>query len=48
VRRADLIHVIEDGRLVESGSWEELAESGGRFRSLMDAAGGESSVRDAH
>lgn len=35
VRCADLIHVLEDGRLVESGSWERLvALPGGRFRTL--------------
>jgi ATP-binding cassette subfamily C protein len=38
VRRADVIHVLEGGRLVESGDWEALvAEEGGRFRALARA-----------
>jgi ATP-binding cassette, subfamily C, bacterial len=43
VRDADLVHVLEAGRRVESGSWEELvARPGGRFRALWEAqAGGE-------
>jgi ATP-binding cassette subfamily C protein len=37
VRRADVIHVIENGRLVESGDWETLqARPSGRFRALSD------------
>lgn len=41
VRGADVIHVLEGGRLVESGSWEEL--TGGReggFRSLFQREAG--------
>jgi ATP-binding cassette, subfamily C, bacterial len=35
VRDADVIHVMEEGRLVESGTWAELmARPGGRFRAL--------------
>jgi ATP-binding cassette, subfamily C, bacterial len=35
VRDADLIHVIEDGRVVESGDWNHLfADSDGRLREL--------------
>jgi ATP-binding cassette subfamily C protein len=38
IRRASLIHVIEDGRVAESGSWEELnMRPDGRFRALCDA-----------
>lgn len=38
VRHADTIHVLDGGRLVESGSWDELAaRRGGRFRRLLDA-----------
>lgn len=38
VRWADLICVLEDGRLVESGTWGSLMGDGhGRFRSLFDA-----------
>ena len=44
VRRSDTIHVIDSGRLVESGSWPELiSRSSGRFRDLCQAQG----IRDA-
>jgi ATP-binding cassette subfamily C protein len=37
---ADFIHVIEDGRLVESGTWNELiSKENGRFRYLCQAQG---------
>jgi len=39
VRDADLIHVIENGEQVESGSWEELASRHGAFARLMTAQG---------
>src|SRR5207249_3564610 len=40
VRRADVIYVLEQGRLVESGSWEVLlAKADGRFRALCRAQG---------
>jgi ATP-binding cassette subfamily C protein len=40
IRNADLIHVLDGGRLVESGTWTALASSaGGRFRSLCEAQG---------
>jgi ATP-binding cassette subfamily C protein len=39
VRRADHVYVMELGRLVESGSWEELsARSEGRFRAMAAVA----------
>lgn len=34
IRAADIIHVVEDGRIVESGRWEELDRPGTRFRTL--------------
>lgn len=38
VRRADVIHVLDQGSLVESGTWDELfAREGGRFRALWTA-----------
>jgi ATP-binding cassette, subfamily C, bacterial len=40
IRRADVIHVMDEGRLVESGTWSELlARPAGRFRALCDAQG---------
>jgi ATP-binding cassette subfamily C protein len=38
IRGADVIHVVEEGRLVESGTWDELtAKENGRFRALCKA-----------
>jgi ATP-binding cassette subfamily C protein len=38
IRWADLIYVIEGGRVVESGNWSSLsALYGGRFRALWEA-----------
>jgi len=40
VRRADMIYVMERGRVVESGAWDDLvARPDGRFRSLCIAQG---------
>jgi ATP-binding cassette subfamily C protein len=40
IRHADLVHVLERGRLVQSGTWEELAERRtGRFYELLSAQG---------
>jgi ATP-binding cassette subfamily C protein len=40
IRGVDIIHVIEEGRLVESGTWDELvAKENGRFHSLYQAQG---------
>ena len=41
IRNADVIHVLEQGRLVESGTWPTLtsAASPGRFRALCLAQG---------
>ncbi|WP_447968604.1 ABC transporter ATP-binding protein [Nitrospira sp. M1] len=36
VRNADLIYVIEDGRVVESGNWSELDKPGHRFHQLKE------------
>ena len=38
VRWADLIYVVEGGKVVESGTWSSLsALGGGRFRALREA-----------
>jgi ATP-binding cassette, subfamily B, bacterial len=41
VRHADVIHVLERGRLIESGSHDELIASGGRYAEMfaIQAAG---------
>ncbi len=40
VRWADVIHVLEQGRLVESGTWDEMiARGNGRFNALCKAQG---------
>ncbi len=36
VRRADRIYVLEDGRIVESGTHQELFTANGRYRNLYD------------
>jgi ABC-type multidrug transport system fused ATPase/permease subunit len=36
VRRADVIHVMEKGGVVESGTYEQLLEKGGRFKELHE------------
>ena len=36
VRNADVIHFLEHGRIVESGSWEELLARAGRFAEMQD------------
>jgi len=37
VRDADAVHVMEEGRLVQSGTWSELVSTSGRFRDLWRA-----------
>jgi len=40
IRGADVIHVIEEGSLVESGTWDELiSKENGRFQALCRAQG---------
>ena len=39
VRHADMIYVIDDGRLVEAGRWESLTARRGRFQMLCRAQG---------
>ncbi len=40
IRGADMIHVIEEGRLAESGTWDELiSKEHGRFQALCRAQG---------
>ena len=37
IRWADLIYVIGNGRVVESGDWETLSSCNGPFRALCEA-----------
>jgi len=38
IRRADLIYVVERGKVVESGDWSSLStKRDGRFRALWEA-----------
>jgi len=39
IRHADAVHVLEGGRLVESGTWSELVARRGRFRDLLERQG---------
>lgn len=39
IRGADIIHVLDEGRLVESGTWDELIAKNGRFKDLCEAQG---------
>jgi ATP-binding cassette subfamily C protein len=40
IRQADMVHVLDNGSLVESGTWDALYDrEGGRFRSLCLAQG---------
>jgi ATP-binding cassette subfamily C protein len=39
IRKADIIHVMEEGRLVESGTWDQLVARNGRLKDLCDAQG---------
>lgn len=39
IRNADLIHVLDKGHLVESGTWPELAARGGRLAELLASQG---------
>ena len=37
IRKADVIFVMEQGRVVEQGSHDELVEMGGRYFELVQA-----------
>jgi ATP-binding cassette subfamily B protein len=37
VRMADVILVVDDGKIVEQGTHDELMASGGRYRALYEA-----------
>ena len=39
IRGADIVYVLDGGRLVEAGSWEELMPRDGRFKALARAQG---------
>ncbi|AHF86134.1 ABC transporter [Rhizobium leguminosarum bv. trifolii WSM1689] len=50
VREADMVLFLEDGRVVEQGSFDELSHSNGRFAALLRASGilTDEEVRKAH
>ncbi len=35
IRKADRIYVLQNGKVVQAGTFDELAASGGHFRELM-------------
>jgi ATP-binding cassette subfamily B protein len=37
IRRADLVLVMEDGRIVERGAYQDLMAGGGAFAGLVNA-----------
>jgi ATP-binding cassette subfamily C protein len=39
IRNADNIVVLDEGRIAETGSWEKLVGSNGRFRAMLDDDG---------
>jgi ATP-binding cassette subfamily B protein len=41
IRHADRIHVLEDGRVVEAGTHDELVGRGGRYAALWAVQTGE-------
>lgn len=47
VRYADVILVLEEGRLVEQGNWESLVNSGGRFSELWQRLSGDDAAESA-
>ncbi|MGV0793116.1 ABC transporter ATP-binding protein [Mycolicibacterium sp. XJ1819] len=47
VRAADLILVVEDGRIVERGTHEELLDRGGRYTELYQTQFGERDARES-
>ncbi len=44
IRDADMILVMDDGRVVEHGTWDQLRLTGGRFARLYDAQFGNATV----
>ncbi|TCS02354.1 glucan ABC transporter ATP-binding protein/ permease [Rhizobium sp. BK418] len=50
VREADMVLFLDNGRIVENGSFEELSHSNGRFAALLRASGilTDDEVRKAH
>jgi ABC-type multidrug transport system fused ATPase/permease subunit len=46
VRCADVILVLEEGRLVEQGNWESLVSGGGRFSELWQRLSGDDAAQN--
>lgn len=47
IRRADLILVVEDGRIVERGTHSELLAAGGRYEELYRTQFDDNETREA-
>lgn len=47
IREADLIYVLDEGRLADAGTWPELASREGRFAELLASQGIRDSIRDS-
>ena len=39
VRKADKIYVLEKGRIIEEGTYDELYAKGGKFREMVELQG---------
>ncbi len=50
VREADMVLFLDNGRVIENGSFSELSQSNGRFAALLRASGilTDDEVRKAH
>ena len=47
IRNADTIHLLENGRVAESGAWDELLERKGKFNRLYQMQSGERGGHDS-
>ena len=47
IRNADQILVMDKGRIIERGTWDDLSKAGGTFASLLEAQHDEGAVLPA-